>query len=226
VTFPLDGPSFVTVPELRGGALSEIVDFYAGSPDYLAEVVVTASQDVEDRCGRRFLPFLDLPETHIAEGIDPDGSGFSDGLPLLGLSGALALSSAHAYGYGELVRDVWVHNSAPRRQELWQYTACSVTLTRPWGDTAILPAGAFTGPTVDTGHIRFRLGTLCPMGTEITVLYSGGYTLGSPHALKQATRLMCAKRLILEVEPEQRPGTSLTELDDEITGLLAEYAKY
>lgn len=224
MTTSFDAPSFITVEELRAGALSEVVDFFANNMDYLNEVCITASQDIEDKCGRRFLPFVDLVETHTAEGIDPDGLGIGDSsLMPMGFAGSLAMSEARAYGYSDLVRDVWLKEHAPRRPELWAYTAVGVNLVRPWGDTADLPVDGWTGPAADTGHMRFRIGTLIPQGTQITVTYSGGYVNGVPHALKQAARLQAVRRLIIEVEPEARPNMGMAELDAEIADLLRGY---
>ncbi|MCD2193515.1 hypothetical protein LQ327_08980 [Actinomycetospora endophytica] len=224
---PWASPSFITVDELRAGAFSEVVEFYANNLDYLDEVVITASQDIEDRCDRRFLPFTDLVETHTAEGIDPDGLGFADSdLGPLGLEGSLALSQARAYGYQGLVRDVWLRQHAPRRVDLWAYTAVSVRIDRPWGDFTVLPTDAWTGPTLDTGHMRFRIGTLIPQGSEITVTYSGGYVNGMPHTLKQAARLEAIKRLIREVDPSARPNESTDALEADVVEALAGYARY
>jgi hypothetical protein len=63
------------------------------------------------------------------------------------------------------------------------------------------------------------------VGTKIQVTYGGGYTRGYPEDLIQATKLQAAKTLIVELEPQARPGMDTNDLENEIVSLLAPYAK-
>jgi hypothetical protein len=223
VTAPTPYAPIASADTLTSGGLAYIVR--GSSPAALDALMVRASRTVENRCQRRFSPFVNLVESHVAEGVTFDGGwGGSPGADALGFfTGALAMRGGRGMGQ-ENVTEFWVDQVAPHRPELWQYTALSVSIIRPYSAALVLGAQVI-GPQPDTGHVRFPTGTYCPPGSTIIVTYSGGYTLGFPEDLVQATRLTAAKTLILEIEPQNRPGLDTADLDAEITDLLAPYAR-
>lgn len=70
-----------------------------------------------------------------------------------------------------------------------------------------------------------ELGTFAPVGTRIEVVYSGGYTVAIPPSLKRACLFQAAKFAVLEAEQQTRSGLSLQELDEQISMLLAPWAR-
>jgi len=220
MTAPLYTP-ICSPTQMSAGAFSYIVRGI--DPGYLATVMVRASRAVEARCARRFAPFT-VTESSTAEGVPMFGAGVDTSLPLP-MVGALGMSRAAALGATNLVQDFWVSECAPLWPELWTYQGIVVQLSRTWGDTQMLIATQLIGPQPDTGHVRLPIGTYCPVGTIISVTYSGGYTLGMPDDLVQAVKLQAAKSLIVEIEPEARPGMDTHDLEAEIVELLAPYAR-
>jgi hypothetical protein len=223
----------VTVPAVPAySPIASAASMQSGSLKYitrdvtdgeLAQVMVRASRTVEARCQRRFSPFYGLVESQVAEGVGSDGSGsrWGFGASALGFVGNLGM---YADRGDDQVREFWVNETAVHRPELWQYTAFSVAIIRPFSAPLVL-ASQVIGPQTDTGHVRFPNGTFCPPGSTIVCTYSGGYTLGYPEDLMQAVKLTAAKSLILEIEPQSRPGMDTGDLDLEITDLLATYAR-
>lgn len=215
--------TLMSTTDLSGGAVASITSFY--DPAYLQTMISRASRAVESKCGRRLAPFT-VTESHMASGVDINGVGSAgDALPM-SLAGSLGLDRARAYGATSgSVRDVWLEQWAPRYPELWTYSNMSVTLQRALDDVQQIASPLINLPAVDTGHLRLRLGTYCPPGTIINVTYSGGYTVAIPDDLVEACRLQLIKMLILENEPQNRPGLDTADLDGEILGYLAEYMR-
>lgn len=220
MTAPFYTP-IATPTDMSSGALSFM--FRGVTAAYQQSVMIRASRAVEARCGRRFAPFT-VTESSTAEGVSMFGAGADSDLPLP-MAGALGLSRARALGATSLVQDFWVSQCAPLWPELWTYTGLTVQLRRTWGDIQNLAATQLVGPETDTGHVRMPIGTYCPVGTTIVATYSGGYTLGMPDELVQAVKLQAAKSLIVEIEPEARPGMDTGDLEAEIIDLLAPYAR-
>ena len=222
MTAPAAAPAYqpiATLNDLQTGALKYITRGVEAA--YLADVLVRASRQVEHRCQRRFSPFYGLVESDVAEGVSAEGFGYGNGAQSLGFAGDF--NTRRGYG-DEMVRDFWVRESAPQQSELWTYGALSVRILRPYSGDLLL-ASQVIGPQSDTGHCRFLPGTYCPPGSTIVVTYSGGYTGGFPEDLVQAVKLTAAKTLILEIEPQNRPGLDTNDLDGEITEILSAYAR-
>lgn len=193
------------------------------SAPHLLNVLTRASRSVESRCQRRFSPFVNLTESSTAAGVSMFGVGMDADLPLP-MIGSLGMSKGRALGVTNLVQDMWLTEYAPSWPELWSYSNVSVTLQRTWGDRQTLIQSQLVGPELDTGHLRFPIGTLCPVGTTIVATYSGGYTT-IPDDIQQAVAYTAAKTLIVEIEPQNRPGMDTNDLDMQIVELLCPYAR-
>lgn len=194
------------------------------SDTYIASTLARASRTIEARCARRFVPFGPVTQNEIAEGISLDNSGSPD-VPL-SMAGSLALSRARAYGQGgRSVRDFWLDEYAPKYPEQWTYTDVSVLIIPPFGGSGQAIAGNLVGPFTDTGHLRLPFGTYCPVGSDVTITYSGGYTGGVPDDLVQATMMQAVKLFILGIAPERRANMTTADLEAEIDALIAPYAK-
>lgn len=198
------------------------------SQTYIAATLARASRNIEMRCGRRFAPFGPITQTELAEGVASDASPATD-LPM-SMAGTLAMSRSRAYGQSsKLVRDIWLDHCAPTHPELWTYSNVSVLIVPPFGgqgQTIGGPgSGALVGPFPDSGHLRLPFGTYCPIGSIIETTYSGGYTLGVPDDLVQATMMQAVKLFILGIAPERRANMTTADLDAEIDALIAPYAR-
>lgn len=191
-------------------------------PTAQTDLMITATEQIEDRCDRRLSPFT-VTESHRATGVDQDILGSAD-MPL-GLTGALGYSQALAFSSVNMVRDVFLDEYAPRRSDLWTYTVGQIELLRAYGDTQIVDVGEIEGPEPDSGHLRFHLGVFCPVGSWIRVTYSGGYTATTPWALQQACIYQAMKLAIIGAEPEARKELSTAELDAEVLTLIAPYIR-
>ncbi len=220
MTAPLYTP-IATPTDMNSGALSFMLRGVSAA--YQQSVMVRASRSVEARCGRRFAPFT-VTESSTAEGVSPFAAGGDTGVPM-SMAGSVGLSRARSLGVSSLVQDFWVSECAPLWPDLWAYSNLSVQLRHTWGDTQPLTGAHLIGPETDTGHVRLPIGTFCPVGTTIVATYSGGYILGMPDDLVQAVKLQAAKSLIVEIEPENRPGMDTGDLEAEIIDLLAPYAR-
>lgn len=220
MTAPLYTP-IATPTDMNSGALSFMLRGVSAA--YQQSVMIRASRSVEARCGRRFAPFT-VTESSTAEGASPFAAGGDTGVPM-SMAGSLGLSRARSLGASSLVQDFWVSECAPLWPDLWVYSNLSVQLRHTWGDTQPLLGVHLIGPETDTGHVRLPIGTFCPVGTTIVATYSGGYIIGMPDDLVQAVKLQAAKSLIVEIEPENRPGMDTGDLEAEIIDLLAPYAR-
>lgn len=187
--------------------------------NYVKSTMVRASRRIESICGRRFVPYVDAVHTERAEGVPPDGDGV--GLPVSTV-GALQMSLARAYGAaGQMVRDVWLADYAPVAAHLWTYSNVTALVTAPVGGAQ--STGIYEGPHPDTGHLRLPLGIYCPVGSTIEIRHSGGYTLGYPDDLVQASMLQAVKLFILGLAPERRGSLSTADLDNELVSLLVPF---
>lgn len=187
-----------------------------------ATLMTAASRAIESRCERRLAPFSGVTESSKAVGIDVQGV-VGDDFPL-DLVGALGRSRQMAFGALRMVRDMWLKEYAPIYQDQWSYSLGGILLERAYGDTEAVDVGSLEGPELDTGHIRFRLGTFIPEGTNIRVTYGGGYS-PVPYDLNLACVLQATKLAILTASPEVREGMSTVELDAEILGLIAPFIR-
>jgi hypothetical protein len=210
-------------------------DFVARMPELaknfdveiIAETMVEATDQIEQMTNRRLAPFVGHLYEDRLFGIDPNEyGGTSVGIPLP-WAGSLGASYANALGDSELIRHFWLDQFAPFHPELWTYNVQSIILQLTYGNTMTVDFanGGLTGPAITDGHCWMRLGTFAPQGTRVQVVYDGGYTLGTPPALKRATVYQAAKFLIVDAEPQMRAQMNTDELDSQITSILAPWAR-
>ena len=190
----------------------------------LEEFAVEATDHIEDLVGRRLAPFQNQIWQDRLFGIDSQEYGQAESAPM-DWAGSLGASYANALGSSQLVRHFWLDNFAPAHPELWTYDVQSITLYLTYGNSLSVPLENLRGPDVTDGHIWFPIGTFAPIGTRIEVIYSGGYTVAIPPALKRACLMQMAKFVIVDNEPQMRSGMNTDELDMQITSLLAPWAR-
>lgn len=200
---PVDSPTpLASAANFNEGALADLARSY--NPTALNDILIQATRAVETECGRRLAPFT-ITETHRAEGIDPDEYTDSANLPL-DLMGSLGRSYAYALGASSLIRHVWLNEYAPLYQEMWTYSNVSVNLTRSYGgNQPVSAAQILQGPDVDTGHLWFKIGLFLPVGSQINVTYSGGYTT-MPADLVRACIYMAGAIIVRELDPLAQTG--------------------
>ena len=219
-----DPPALATVADLqrRFPEVTRDVD-----PQVLADILVEATSTIEDNTNRRLAPF----QHHICEerlfGIAPDEYGDVSADMPIDIYGSLGISKAAALGASDLVRHFWLDQYAPFYPELWTYNIESMTIYRTYGDyqTIDFAHGGILGPNVTDGHVWFRLGTFIPEGTFVKTVYSGGYTLGVPPALKRACLFQAIKYVILECEPQMRSSMDLKEIDETIATCIVNWMR-
>ena len=216
-------------------ALATVEDLQARFPEVVAGVDATVLQDIlveatsyiEDNTNRRLAPFTG----HICEerlfGISPDEYGDVSADMPIDIFGALGISKAAALGASDLVRHMWLDQYAPFYPELWTYNIESFNIYRTYGDYQPIDVhnGGILGPNVTDGHVWFRLGTFIPEGTFAKVVYSGGYTVGTPPALRRACLFQAIKYVILECEPQMRSTMDMKEIDAVVEGNIATWAR-
>lgn len=197
---PADAPTpLCTADQFLSGPFGDLASQFQGP--VLDQFLVEATRLCEDEAHRRLAPFTAIDETHRAEGIDPDEYADAANLPM-SIQATLGNSYAQAVGAQDLVRHCWVNESAPRFQELWEYSNVSVQIIRSYGGTQnVTAAQILNGPEVNTGHLWFQLGTFLPIGSRIQVTYSGGYVVAIPASLVRACRYMCASLIVRELDP-------------------------
>jgi hypothetical protein len=193
-------------------------------PLVIAELVVEASQYVENVCDRRFSPFTGHEWSERLYGIDPEEYGAQSDSPI-DLYGSLGLSQAAAYGSDNLVRHFGLDQCAPHNPELWTYDITSITLSLTYGNTITVDPTSIEGPQKNDGHCRFRLGTFAPEGTTMTVVYSGGFTVAIPASLRSLCLYSTARLLMLRLEPGQRSELGYAEIDKLTTLMMATWAR-
>lgn len=194
----LDQPAVLcTWAQFTAGAFNDLARNYtdaSGQDEILAE----STRLIEQSCDRRLVPFT-ITESLRATGVDPDEYP-NPGLPT-SQAASLGMSQAGALGTDDGVRHVWVTEYAARNQDLWTYTDVAVTVETTYGGTA---AATVSGPEPDSGHMWFRLGTFCPVGSLVRVRYSGGYTVAIPADLQRAGKLMTAALVMRELIPNKQ----------------------
>lgn len=195
---PADSPTpLATAADMQAGQFADLVRDYDITT--LDQIMIEATRQCEGLCGRRLAPFTGVPESHRAEGIDPDEYTDAAALPM-DVQGALGRSYANALGAGDQVRHVWLNEFATRYPEMWSYTDLSVTILRSYGGSQNVAAASIIGAENDSGHIWFSLGTFLPVGSLIRATYSGGYTT-VPADLSRANKLIAAVNVLGEIDP-------------------------
>ena len=194
----------------------------------IAETMVEATDHIENMVGRRLAPFSGHTYEDRLFGIDPDEMG-NGGSPTMAMpwAGSLGTSYSNALGAGQLVRHFWLDQFAPFHPELWTYSIQSIVLDLTYGNemTIDFSNGGLTGPSATDGHCWMRIGTFCPVGTRVKVVYGGGYTVAVPPALKRACIFQAAKFLMMDAEPMLRQQMNTDELDAQIVSILASWAR-
>lgn len=191
------GTPLLTWEQLTEGAFKDLVRGYT-DPTAQADVLMEATRDVEGMCNRRLVPFTVVGESHRAEGVDPDeyADGFAIPMDILSTLGA---SYASALGASTLVREVWLNEYAARHPEFWAYSNVTVNVVRSYGGTQN-NVPILDGPVPDSGRIWFTLGTFVPVGSQVYVTYSGGYTTFSAD-LVRIGKLAAAAIVAEELDP-------------------------
>lgn len=199
-----DNPTpLATVAQMSEGAFGDLIRSF--SPTFQSDLMLEATRACEGAVGRRLAPFTQLPETHRAEGIDPDEYADSANLPM-DIQGTLGRSYAMALGANSLVRHCWLNEYAPRHAEYWQYANINITLIRSYGGSQTVSAAQILNTAPDTGHIFFQLGLFLPVGTTISVKYDGGYQT-IPADLVRACKYMAASIAVTELDPVQQTNS-------------------
>lgn len=210
-----------TAAEMQQGQFADLVRSY--TPTALADLMVEATRLCEDACGRRLAPFTGLPETHRAQGVDPDELTDSANLPM-DIQGTLGRSYSNALGGQNLVRHVWLNEFAPRYPDLWTYANVTVTIVRSYGGSQTMAVSQLTGPEPDSGHTWFQLGTFLPVGSLIRVTYDGGYST-VPASLVRSCKLMAASLAVNELDPVMQTGHDPVALRSQAETVLAPWVR-
>ena len=187
-----------TAAQMSEGPLGDLIRSF--SPTAQADLMIEATRACEGEVGRRLAPFTQLPETHRAEGIDPDEYADAANLPM-DIQGTLGRSYAMALGASSLVRHVWLNEYAVRHPEYWQYANMNITLIRSYGGTQTVSPAQILTTSPDTGHVFFQLGLFLPIGSTISISYDGGYQT-IPADLVRACKYMAASIAVTELSPE------------------------
>ena len=215
--------------------LATMADFVARFPELskgfnetvIADTLVEATDHIEGMCSRRLAPFTNHLYQDRIFGIDPSEYGSATPNVPLPWGGTLGMSYASALGDGQLARHFWLDQFAPFHPELWTYNIHSITIELTYGNTMDIDFrnGGIVGPAITDGHCWLRLGTFVPIGSRVDVSYDGGYTLGTPPALKRACLYQAAKFLLIDAEPQFRSGMNLDELDAQLVSIMASWAR-
>jgi hypothetical protein len=209
--------------DLSSGAFADLVRSYKVQD--LDTIMIEATRLCEDYCERRLAPFTNLPESHRAQGVDPDELSSGGGMPM-SLQGTLGTSYANALGSaGNMVRHVWLNEFAPRYPDMWTYSSLAVSILLSEGGTQSVPVTQLVGAEPDSGHVWFQLGTLLPVGSLIRITYSGGYST-VPASLVRACKFMAASLIVTELDPLRRgEGHDPDALRSQAEEVLAPYAR-
>lgn len=187
-----------TSADMQTGMFADLIRDY--DPDGRDQLMIEATRVCEGIADRRLAPFTALPESHRATGVDPDEAAQSTGLPV-SVQATLAASYSNAMaGSGDMVRHVWLNEYAPRYADMWTYSDLQVTVFLSIGGSQTFPAPQLLGAEPDSGHIWFQLGSFIPLGSQISVVYSGGYTT-VPADLGRACKLSAAVLALGELDP-------------------------
>lgn len=210
--------------DMKSGAFADLMRSYPVQD--LDGLMIEATRLCEDYCERRLAPFTNVPETHRAQGIDPDEQTGISGMPM-SLQGTIGVSYSNALNTGSgMVRHVWLNEFAPRYPDLWTYGQdLTVQVLLSQGGLSTLAGSQLIGAEPDSGHIWFQLGTLLPVGSLIRVTYSGGYT-AVPASLVRACKYMAASLIVTELDPTRRgDGHDPDALRSQAEEVLAPYAR-
>ena len=220
-----DAPTpLCTWAQLTEGPLADLFRSYA-SGQAQTDLLAEATRMCETATQRRLSPFTTLTETERATGVDPDEYIDAGNVPL-DLAGTLGKSYAYAMGTTSLVRHGWLQQWAPQYQDLWTYNLQSITIHRSYGGDQVVNLSTVRGPDPDTGHIWYNIGTFLPIGSIVTYVYGGGYTVAIPADLGRACKFMCASIAVRELDPTgQQHGHDPDQLLADAHEILADYGR-
>jgi hypothetical protein len=218
-----DSPTpLATSAQMTEGQFADLVRDY--TPQALSDLMIEATRACEGICSRRLAPFT-VTESHRATGIDPDEYTDASNLPL-DLMGTLGRSYAYALGASSLVRHVWLNEYAPRYPDMWAYSNMSVQIVRSYGGSQPVSPAQILSTEPDRGHVFFSLGLFLPIGSDILVTYSGGYTVNIPADLVRANKYMAASIAMSEIDPAAAQSThDPGELEGRAERLLTPYMR-
>ncbi len=218
---PLTQTPLATADQFNSGAFKDLARSI--DPDWLDQIMLQATRQLEAECGRRLAPFT-VTETHRAEGVDPDELGGSADLPI-DFQGTVGMSYANALGAVDLVRHLWLNEYPPVFQDHWTYSNLSVTVVRSYGGQETFAGTRYIGPEPDSGHVWFNLGSFIPLGSLLRATYSGGYTT-VPANLTRACLYMAASIVARELDPMvEQHGHSPEGLEDRACKALKPYMR-
>jgi len=195
---PVDnGTPLISWAQMTSGAFADLVRDFRDVPAQGA-VLLEATRELEGMCARRLAPFT-VTESHRAEGIDPDELNGDASVPM-DIRSTISMSYATALGgNSNLARQVWLNEYAVRYPEFWTYSNVTVNVVRSYGGSQS-GVTLLDGPATDSGRVWFLLGSFIPIGSQIYVTYSGGYTT-IPADLVRAAKYMTAAYVIDELDP-------------------------
>ena len=195
-----DSPALLcTAEQFTESSFGDLVAKF--SPQALADLLAESTRMCESETGRRLVPFTSVPETHRAEGMDPDEYTDSANIPM-DIQGTLSRSYAQALGVTTLVRHCWLNEFAVRYPEMWTYDSISIQVVRSYGGNENLTTAQYQGAEPDSGHVWFNLGQFIPIGSLLRVTISGGYTVAIPADLVRAGKFMGAYLAVRELNPD------------------------
>lgn len=211
-----------TAADMQVGQFADLVRSY--SPEALDVLMVEATRECEDAVDRRLAPFTALPESHRAQGVDPDELPGDARIPV-SIQATISQSYADAMGgAGGMVRHVWLNQYAVRYPDLWQYSNLQVSLILTQGGVQNVGPAQIVGAEPDSGHVWFQLGTYLPPGSLIRVTYDGGYQT-VPASLARACKLMAASIAATELNPLGDSGHDPGKLRDQALTILGTYER-
>ncbi|WP_055588641.1 hypothetical protein [Peterkaempfera griseoplana] len=208
--------------DMQAGQYADLVRTY--SPEALDTLMIEATRDCEDACDRRLAPFTGLPESHRAQGVDPDELPGDAGIPV-SIQATISQSYADAMGgAGGMVRHVWLNQYATRYPDMWAYANLQVSLILTQGGVQSVGPAQVVGAEPDSGHVWFQLGTYLPPGSLIRVTYDGGYQT-VPASLGRACKLMAASIAATELNPMGEGDHDPAKLRKQALDALANYQR-
>lgn len=230
--------ALITFADITSRPLADAVKAYVNLGGTEESILCEEStRTVETYCRRRLDSFTGLVENHRAQAVDPDSQ--SDVYTPLDIPASIGLARAQSLGATDLVRAIWLDEYPARYQDYWLNgnspssainNITAITLYRDIGGSAQVVPTTIQEYEVETGFVRFALGTYVPVGATAQVTYNGGYTNGSsatpPEDLKKAVIYECVIQALTDLTPEQHGSSlSIEWLQMKQAELLSEYMR-
>ena len=217
---PTDSPTpLATSAQFLTSAFADLaVSLQSGELD---QIMIEASRACEAAAGRRFMAFT-ITETSRLEGGDLEDFGSSD-FPLP-MQAQMGLDYSRALGIHQMVRHAWVREYPPTLQEMWTGAVSQVQVYWPYQSAPYTIGPSQIQYDIDTGHLRFLIGTFIPFGSTGYITYSGGYST-IPADLVRACKAMAASIIIKELDPDVGSAHDPDLLRDEAIEFLDGYMR-